>query len=118
MRRAVSTFLLGCVWLACAATPVAVVPAGLEGTHWTLASLGADRAPVPQTQTEPYLEFGAVPGRVTGSGGCNRLTCSYEKQGDAMHFGPIASTRMACEHGLAAENALGAALEATSKWAI
>ena len=118
MRRTFSTVFLGIVLVACADLVTRGGSVELEGTHWTLASLGADRTPVPQSQTEPYLEFGAAPSRVTGSGGCNRLTCSYERRGDEIHFGLIAATRMACEHGMATEDALGAALEATSSWAI
>ena len=118
MRRAFPTLLLSFGLFACAELATRSAKLELENTHWTLASLGADRTPVPKSQTEPYLEFNAEQRRVTGSGGCNRLTCGYERQGDEIHFGLIASTRMACEHGMATEGALGAALEVTSKWAI
>ena len=116
--RALSLALLGGALLACAAVGVGVTPAKLEGTRWRLASLGAERAPVAETQTEAYLEFGSVPGRVSGSGGCNRLTCSYALRGDEIELGAIAATRMACERGMDTEDALGAALDATAKWAI
>lgn len=116
--RALSLALLGGTLLACAAVGVGVTPARLEGTRWALASLGADRAPVAETQTEAYLEFGSVPSRVSGSGGCNRLTCSYALRGEEIELGAIAATRMACEHGMDTEDALGAALAATERWAI
>ena len=116
--RAHSAALLGGALLACAAVGVVVTPAQLEGTRWTLASLGADRAPIAETQTEAYLEFGSVPGRVSGSGGCNRLTCSYAIRGDEIELCAIAATRMACERGMDTEDALAAALGAPAKWAI
>ena len=74
--------------------------------------------PVATTQTEPFLVFGAEPGRVTGSGGCNRLTGPYEQKSDAIKFGALAATRMACEHGMDTEDALGNALGAASSWKI
>jgi heat shock protein HslJ len=37
-------------------------------------------------------------GRASGNSGCNSFTASYEfTGGDRLDFGPIASTRMACE---------------------
>ncbi|MBK0328347.1 META domain-containing protein [Rhodobacteraceae bacterium F11138] len=35
-------------------------------------------------------------GRVSGSGGCNRYTGSYEQADDTLTFGPVAVTRKAC----------------------
>lgn len=116
--RALTVALLGGALLACAVVGIGVTPTNLEGTRWTLASLGADRAPIAETQTEAYLEFGSVPGRVSGSGGCNRLTCSYALRGDAIELGAIAATRMACERDMDTEQSLEAALAATAKWAI
>jgi putative lipoprotein len=104
--------------LACAAVGSDSGAPTLEKTHWTLASLGAGRVPVATTQTEPFLVFGAEPGRVTGSGGCNRLTGPYEQKADAIKFGALAATRMACEHGMDTEDALGTALGAASSWKI
>jgi len=34
--------------------------------------------------------------RVTGSGGCNRISGSYEVQKRDLRIGPLAATRMAC----------------------
>jgi heat shock protein HslJ len=36
-------------------------------------------------------------GQAAGSSGCNSFTASYRLSGDELDFGPIASTRMACE---------------------
>lgn len=39
-------------------------------------------------------------GRVTGSGGCNRLFASVNVAGDALSFGGVGTTRMACAPAL------------------
>lgn len=52
--------------------PVAI----LENTHWKLTHLG--EAPVSQSQREPNLVLNPDTHRVTGSGGCNSLSGSYE----------------------------------------
>ena len=104
--------------LACAATGLDSWAPTLEHTHWTLATLGATRTPIAKTQTEPFLVFGAEPGRVAGSGGCNRLSGSYERKSEQIVFGALAATRMACEHGMDTEDALGTALGVAKSWRI
>ena len=34
---------------------------------------------------------------ISGNGGCNSLSASYERSGDNLSFGPVRTTRMACE---------------------
>ncbi len=59
----------------------------------------------------PEMEFGAD-GRVSGSSGCNRFNGSVTVDGNALSFGPLASTRMACPGPLdAQERAFFGALE-------
>jgi len=68
----------------------------LEGPTWQLGSLEVDGqvsdavAGAPVTAT---FEDGVV----AGSGGCNTYSGSYTVDGDAISFGPIASTLIACE---------------------
>jgi heat shock protein HslJ len=45
------------------------------------------------------LQLGAD-GRVSGRGGCNGYGGPYTLAGDALHFGPLAATRMACAPAL------------------
>lgn len=64
----------------------------LADTRWQLESLDGE----PPAGAAPLtLEFDAA-GRISGSGGCNRFSASYTLEGDALRFGPIASTKMAC----------------------
>lgn len=104
--------------LACAGTTPAPGPVTLAHTHWRLVSLGAGGAPIAKTQTEAFLVFGEPPGRVSGSGGCNRMAGSYEEKGEQLTFGPIAATRMACADGMQVEDALGAALASIASFRI
>ena len=120
IRRGVGALLLGCVAFACAGTDArsAATPLALAGTHWTLIALGADATPIAKTSSEPFLLFGDPPGRVAGSGGCNRLAGTYEQTGGDLRVGPIAGTRMYCEDGMAVEDALGIALAQTVSFRI
>ena len=86
--------------------------ARLEDTHWRLIILGD--APL----TGPTMILDAKERRVSGSGGCNRLTGSYELDGDRLTFGAIASTRMACPQGMDTEQAFHEAMGRVSGWRI
>lgn len=90
----------------------------LGGTHWRLVQLGntpVDRGTVGK---EAHLVFDPSSGRVSGSGGCNRLAGTFEAADDSMTFGPLAGTRMACPEGMEIEQALGQALAETRTWRI
>ena len=67
----------------------------LENVHWRLVELGGQRALGADGRGEAFLEFGDS-ARVTGSTGCNRLSGPFTHEGDALRFGPTATTRMAC----------------------
>lgn len=45
---------------------------------------------------KPSLEF-TTDGTLSGSDGCNRITGSWTAEGEVVVFGPMASTKMACE---------------------
>jgi heat shock protein HslJ len=45
--------------------------------------------------TEMTADFGSD-GQLTGNAGCNTYNASYSTDGDSIHIGPIASTRMFC----------------------
>ena len=55
--------------------------------------------------------------RVTGSGGCNRFSGSYQSDQRSLRFGPLASTRMACLD-MDTETAFLRALERTRHYRI
>ena len=70
-------------------------PKPLEGTYWKAVELAGMPVPSEDPTREAHLLFQAA-GRVSGSDGCNRITGSYELKGDAITFGQMAGTQMAC----------------------
>jgi heat shock protein HslJ len=96
-------------------TPEPTSPADLAGTAWTLVTIGG--APVDEA-SGPHLTFGAD-GNMTGSTGCNSMSGSYATDGAALTFGPMSTTRMACEESLMTqETAVLEALAGVSGWEI
>lgn len=63
-------------------------PFSLAGSEWTPDNMVDQPDP-------PFIQFGAE-GKLSGYGGCNRLMGTYTQNGDALHFGPIATTRKMC----------------------
>lgn len=82
----------------------------LENTYWKLMLLGGEKVVVVENQREPHLVLRSEDHRVTGSTGCNRLTGSFNLEGDRLSFGQMVTTRMACVHGMETEATLTAAL--------
>ena len=90
--RLLSIFVLALTALGALPLSLAQPPAALDGTQWQLISL--DGSPVLDS-TSVTLAFGPQD-RAGGSGGCNSYGGSYSVQDDALSFGPLASTMMAC----------------------
>src|SRR5262245_29200583 len=68
----------------------------LAGADWRLSELSG-RAAIPlEVSRRPWLRFEPDSGRVSGSGGCNRLTGPFTTDRVAIRFGALAATKMAC----------------------
>lgn len=91
----------------CHAVPAAVAAASehdrlasdrLAGTQWVLVSFVEGTAEsAPAQGTKSTLAFSAgEPSLASGYTGCNRYRGNYTVEGNALSFGPIATTRMAC----------------------
>ena len=65
----------------------------IEGPAWQLVQLGDE--PV-QPGSGAQVQFDRSSGRVSGSGGCNRISGTFTRTGVALKIGQLASTRMAC----------------------
>lgn len=66
---------------------------------WRLVSMGATASPtVPPQTTELTTNFEGD--RISGSGGCNRFTGTYQTESNKLSIGALASTRMACEESM------------------
>jgi putative lipoprotein len=90
----------------------------LENTYWKLTGLGDTSVTVPSKGQEPHLIFNSETRRVSGSGGCNRLTGGYELNADQLKLSQIAGTMMACAEGMETEQAFLQALGRVNKWKI
>ena len=92
----------------------------LEGTTWTAESLISDQAvsSIPAGVRPPTLRLEG--GAVAVDTGCNTGRGSYTVAGDAITFGPIATTRMACgdPNGQQVEQAVLTVLSGTATFAI
>ncbi len=91
----------------------------IEGPTWRLVLLGDQPvAPGDDPQRNPQVQFDRSSGRLSGSGGCNRMSGSFTRSASQLQLGQIAATKMAC--GDPARNALETqffqALQATASY--
>lgn len=90
----------------------------LEHTYWKLTHLDGTPVPPEFQQAEPHLVFTTQTGRVTGSGGCNRVSGTYKASGDRLELSRMVGTMMACEKGMETERAFLQALGRVDGWRI
>ena len=90
----------------------------LRGTYWKLVRLGDTPVPAAEKPHEAHLVFAADEPRISGSGGCNRLTGSFELDGDKIRLGQVAGTRMACPAGMDQEQRFLQAFEKVDRYRI
>jgi heat shock protein HslJ len=87
---------------------------GLPGTSWVLAAIGD----TPVADVVPTLAFGAD-GTASGNAGCNTYNGTFAIDGATISFGPLISTKMACEGAAnTTEQAYLGALQGASSWTI
>ena len=91
----------------------------VEGTRWRLVEVGGAPVSPLAGEKQPHIMLDPAQKKASGFAGCNSFFGSYERDGPALKFGPVGSTRMACpdlETGLEAE--VFKALEKTRSWEI
>ena len=99
-------------------TSSSAVDEPLRETYWKLVELQGKPVTTAEQQREASLVFHTKDNRITGSGGCNRLMGGYMLDGSSLHFKGVASTMMACLHGMETEQALVNALNKVESWKI
>jgi heat shock protein HslJ len=92
--------------------------ASLENSYWKLIGLGDVPVEAASQQQEPRFVLTSETHRVSGSGGCNRLTGSYTLHGDTLTFGQVAGTMMACLKGMETEDAFLQVFSQVNSWKI
>lgn len=78
-------------------------PPSLENIQWELVRLGDTPVHAASPQQAPHFVLNSDSRRVSGSGGCNRITGSYNLHGDRITFSRMATTMMACLTGMDTE---------------
>lgn len=91
---------------------------GVTNTYWRLTELGGAPVQVAEKQREPHMILQLEANRLAGSGGCNRMMGSYTLEGEAISFGQVASSMMACEDGMEQEQSFFRALNAARRWSV
>ena len=75
---------------------VAAEPAALESTEWQAAGINNGKGGVVSTATTALSTAVFAGGQLSGMGGCNQFTATYETEGDQITIGPAAATRKLC----------------------
>ncbi|HYQ89328.1 MAG TPA: META domain-containing protein [Candidatus Binatia bacterium] len=93
------------------------VEAELGNTRWRSIRIGDRPVVISGHEREPWIQLDPRAQRVTGSGGCNRITGSYESGRDALRFRGLNTTQMACV-SIETETAFLRALNQTRRYRI
>jgi len=90
----------------------------LENNRWVPVEIGGEEMRAASgEQREPWIELDPNARRVTGSGGCNRISGSYTAGDGALRFGPLITTKMACVD-MKTETDFLRALDATRRYRV
>ncbi len=91
--------------------PVNELAAQLVDQQWLLVAFGDAANPAVVEEGTIVTALFSEDGNLSGSGGCNNFSTTYELNNDEITVGPIASTMMFCEKGMDQESAVFAALQ-------
>lgn len=87
----------------------------LTNTRWKLVAIGMPST-LPPLAKDVFLQMDT--GRIKGFAGCNNYFGAYTTKGSSITFTGVGSTKMFCQEGMATENKLFRALEATTHYRI
>jgi putative lipoprotein len=90
----------------------------LEDTTWRATRVNDKDVVANENKRFPYIVLQSADHRAAGSGGCNRITGTYSVEKQTVHFGPMASTMMACPSGMDTEKDFLQALDQAHSWKI
>jgi putative lipoprotein len=104
---------------ACAQTQPATSNAqhpALTGTLWNITQASGKPVQAVNKENIPQLLFDEKSQRVSGSGGCNRITGGFALDGDKLHFQQMVATRMFCIAGMEQEDLILKALNNITRY--
>ncbi|MGH9203145.1 MAG: YbaY family lipoprotein, partial [Vicinamibacterales bacterium] len=99
------------------AQPAASSAKSLEGTYWRATELAGKPVPKQDAKREAHVVF-QPGGRFSGSDGCNQITGTYQLKGDAVTFGKMIATQMACLNTGGTEQAFRDAIQSAARLAV
>lgn len=92
--------------------------AQLEGTYWKFMTLDGKPIESPKGARELHIGLNSRTQRILGFPGCNRMSGSYQLNGDKITFSQMAGTMMACEHGMEIEQQIHGMFARVVAWKI
>jgi len=114
MRRALLILPVAALLIVPACSSNEPAAPALEGTTWNLTSIPSAEIPGDAAANALFQD-----GTVSGNGGCNNYSGTYETSGPELTIGPLASTMMACPSPqMELESAFLAAMGETASYAI
>jgi heat shock protein HslJ len=90
----------------------------LQGVEWMLTHISGKSIGAPDPKNRPSITLPSDQPRFSGSGGCNRISGSYQLKGSTLTFGATTATQMACTTGMETETAFLGALGQVASWRI
>lgn len=101
------------------AEPIVPVITDIEDIKWQLVELSNEPVSPLAGEKRPYILLDSTQKKATGFAGCNNFFGGYEIDENALTFGPIGSTRMACpDLQLSLETEFLNVLGQTNQWEI
>lgn len=117
-----SFFLLALFFaiISCTASrePQVITRLSLFDTTWNLMEINQKAIDTTKATKTPRIQFSEKDMKATGNNGCNSFFAKVDTVEQRLSFGPVGSTRMACQNWMENEMAFLAMLQATQGYAI
>jgi heat shock protein HslJ len=90
----------------------------LFDTTWNLVEINQKTIDISKAAKTPRIQFSKKEMKATGNNGCNSFFANFDTVEDRLNFGPVGSTRMACQNWIEIEMAFLAMLQAAQQYTI
>ncbi len=90
----------------------------LFDTTWNLVEINQKPIDTAKATKTPRIRFSKKEMKVTGNNGCNSFFANFDTVEERLSFGPVGSTRMACQDWMENEMAFLAILQSAKRYTI
>jgi heat shock protein HslJ len=90
----------------------------LFDTTWNLVEINQKPINTATATKKPRIQFSKKEMKATGNNGCNSFFANFDTVEDRLSFGPVGSTRMACQNWMENEMAFLAMLQSAKRYTI